>query len=861
MGLELASAYIRVQTDSSALPGQFQGVRAEVESSLDGIQKAILAVTGTVAMYGRSFIEAGIAAAASFEQTTIAFDVMLGSAEETKKILADLTQFAAKTPFEMPEILQAARGLIQFGERGDELMKTLNTLGNAASANSVPFGFLALVFNQVRGVGKLLTQDFRQLSTRGILSLQDLAKYYGKTTEEAEKMLSSGKVSFDDLKKILEELSAEGGRFANMMEKQSHSLSGLKSTLNDAYRIMGRIAATPIAEALKPVVGMLIKSTEVIGELIAQLPELSAGLILGAESAAMLAASLTGAGLAARLLGISLKAALIGTGIGIGFIMLGAAVGAVVAGIGMLRKYLIPLEADAESVATSVENFAEAWENVKRAFSNTVDMISRVTMTVVKLVAAFFGIDLSSLPATISETLALAMAYVSEFVLYASKVAVAVSENWDLAWSLIQLSAGAAWSYIQDVVQNAWTSITTVAKTSVEQAIVLFDALLESASRVWEGIWNVAKAVWDAIPTLISAAIRIGIQAFVMGVSIVADIFEQLPTLTDASFAAVLVGMQGLAIFSLQIGKELYEIFKVLFQQLPVLANASILVIAAGLKMLLREAVQMPALLLKAAAGGDISGEIEAIGTRLATGLSKAIEIGGAGKAVDTVFASATKSVDNLGATLDRIGDRTATVFDRKGGNAALQNIGNAISNGLDVGAGKLIDSLTSPELKDAIGGIGDAVSDAFGHAREPLVSAVDQMGRAFADLDLPSLFGASSLTNSLLSTASGVWQGLTDLASTVMPTLLPPGEQPPGDGNGGEGQAGSGGTGSTTFESSAVAMEGWRKHLQDLVSKGDTAATRTAKATEESAKLAKEQLAGQKEVVSELKKPRGVLS
>ena len=75
--------------------------------------------------------------AGQFEQTTIAFGTMIGNAEETKKTLEDLTEFAALTPFEMPEIEQAARGLIMFGERGEGLMDTLRLLGDAASGMGV----------------------------------------------------------------------------------------------------------------------------------------------------------------------------------------------------------------------------------------------------------------------------------------------------------------------------------------------------------------------------------------------------------------------------------------------------------------------------------------------------------------------------------------------------------------------------------------------------------------------------------------------------------------------------------------------------------------------------------------------------
>lgn len=220
---------------------------------------AISAVFDTIAV-------SSLQAAGKFEQTTIAFETMLGSASKTTKLLDDLTQFAAKTPFEMPEIEQAARGLVMFGERGDELMKTLNLLGNAAAGTSTDFGMVALVFNQIRGVGHLLTQDFRQLSTRGILSLQDIADHFHTTTEAAQAMLSGGKISFDDLKAILGDLSKDGGRFANLMEKQSHSLLGVWSTLKDDINIMKRQLGEDLAPAAKAVVNQFIEWADAIRE-------------------------------------------------------------------------------------------------------------------------------------------------------------------------------------------------------------------------------------------------------------------------------------------------------------------------------------------------------------------------------------------------------------------------------------------------------------------------------------------------------------------------------------------------------------------------------------------------------------------
>ena len=249
-------------------------ITKEISSSLDSLAGKFMSVGKAATIFGgvltamsSGVIAAGLMSATAFEQTKIAFGTMLGSADAAMDVLADLTKFAADTPFEMPEIEQAARGLIMFGETGDHMMETLKILGDAASGTSSRFGEIALIFNQVRGVGKLLTQDFRQLSTRGVISLQDIAKHFGVTTEEAQKMLSTGKVGFEDLRNILKALSDEGGRFANMMEKQSKTLGGLWSTLKDNINIVTREIGEQFLPIAKTVVQWALDLATYVQEL------------------------------------------------------------------------------------------------------------------------------------------------------------------------------------------------------------------------------------------------------------------------------------------------------------------------------------------------------------------------------------------------------------------------------------------------------------------------------------------------------------------------------------------------------------------------------------------------------------------
>jgi tape measure domain-containing protein len=334
IGIELARAMVTVRGDVSRLPSDLNAARPGVESAMGSMLASVTSLRGAImGLAGAGAALGALRKAGQFEQTTIAFDTMLGSAQETKKTLSALTEFAAKTPFEMPEILQAARGLIQFGERGDDLMQTLNMLGNAASGTSTDFGMIAMIFNQIRGVGKLLTQDFRQLSTRGVMSLADIAKYYGVTTEAAQKMLSQGQISFEDLRKILASLSGEGGRFANLMEKQSQSLLGLWSTLKDAMGITARTIGEVLVPTAKDLVAVTIQGVEVVRNFVTEHKYLVEAVTKVAEAYVALKIAIWGAQTATKAY-LALKTVGVATGVISGAAAGGAATvgGAAIAG-------------------------------------------------------------------------------------------------------------------------------------------------------------------------------------------------------------------------------------------------------------------------------------------------------------------------------------------------------------------------------------------------------------------------------------------------------------------------------------------------------------------------------------------------
>jgi hypothetical protein len=234
MATAIGDLVVKIRADSRNLSSGLRTAEMRIHRAATFIVGAVSAISGATSVIAAF----GIRTAASLEQAQISFKTMLGSAIDAKQTIAGLVDFAARTPFELPGIIDAARGLILFGERGDEMMRTLTMLGNASAATGADFAELALIYNQIRGAGKLLQQDFRQLAIRGVLSQQDLADHFKVSIAEIEEMRRVGKISFADIRDIMFKLSEDGGRFGRMMEQQAQTLSGVWSTMRDDFRLM-----------------------------------------------------------------------------------------------------------------------------------------------------------------------------------------------------------------------------------------------------------------------------------------------------------------------------------------------------------------------------------------------------------------------------------------------------------------------------------------------------------------------------------------------------------------------------------------------------------------------------------------------
>jgi tape measure domain-containing protein len=196
-----------------------------------------------------------VSLATDFEQTQIAFNTFLGSAEKANKLLGELDQFANFTPFTNEEVVLGARRLAAYGIESEKLVPTLGMLGDlAAGVGKDKLPNLILAFGQVRAAGRLMGSELRQITETGIPVLPALAKQLGITQGEVKKFVESGKVSFNDLQNALISLTSEGGQFNGMMNELSQSAGGKWSTLmgkfNKSLRELGMLVLPAISKVL-----------------------------------------------------------------------------------------------------------------------------------------------------------------------------------------------------------------------------------------------------------------------------------------------------------------------------------------------------------------------------------------------------------------------------------------------------------------------------------------------------------------------------------------------------------------------------------------------------------------------------------
>ena len=264
---QLKAEQIDLKTELKETTSELKKQKSGVSGVSDEMKKMKTLITGFIAAYGgKKLWDLLIGSNAEMEQYTTSLEVMLGSASKASAMIEKMRDFAAKTPLTLENVISGGSLLMSYGVDESNLIDTMTKLGDLASGNAEKMDRITLAYGQMLAKGKVTGEELMQMTEAGVPLQTALAESIGVTGEEFSKMVSAGKVGIDDLNKAITGLTTGDGKFAGMMEKQSQTMQGMLSTLQDNIseflRKMGEGAFGEVKSALQEASDLLAEWEE-----------------------------------------------------------------------------------------------------------------------------------------------------------------------------------------------------------------------------------------------------------------------------------------------------------------------------------------------------------------------------------------------------------------------------------------------------------------------------------------------------------------------------------------------------------------------------------------------------------------------
>ena len=359
---------INVNLDPKGVKKGSQEVVKSAEEMNEALGKTAKTAGVAFAAFGAG-IGVAVKQAGDLEQISTKFEVLTGSVEESEKTIKSLTDFTARTPFQLEGVSNTAAQLLSFGVAGEDLLPTLQSIGDVAAAVGTPLQDLGLIFGQVRAAGKLTGERLLQLQERAIPIGAELAKVLNVTEAEVKDLVSKGVVDFATFEKAFENLSKEGGIAFGGIQKQSETLGGVLSTLGDNFSLL----AADIGKQFLPFVKEAAKGLiDFIGQIRENEELAKFGAIILAAGAAI-------------------------SGLVAGLATLGLAIPAITAGLGTIATVLgaisLPITLTVAAVAGLAFGFIKYFDVIKSASIAFANVIGGIFSNIGKLFSAIIKFD------------------------------------------------------------------------------------------------------------------------------------------------------------------------------------------------------------------------------------------------------------------------------------------------------------------------------------------------------------------------------------------------------------------------------------------------------------------------------------
>lgn len=229
-------------------------------NAFKSVSTAIVGVgAGATVMLGKLAVTGGFNRALSIEDARAKLKGLGHDAGSIDEIMNNALASVKGTAYGLGDAATTASQLVASGvQQGDQLTSVLKTVGDSAQISGRDFTEMGSIFSKVAASNKLQGEQVNQILDSGIPILQFLAKHYGITAEEAQKMVSSGKVDFENFAAAMQE------NLGGAAQSAGTTFKGAMANVKAAFSRLGEKAMTPVLNGLRDIFNAAIPLVDAV---------------------------------------------------------------------------------------------------------------------------------------------------------------------------------------------------------------------------------------------------------------------------------------------------------------------------------------------------------------------------------------------------------------------------------------------------------------------------------------------------------------------------------------------------------------------------------------------------------------------
>ncbi len=232
---------------------------------------------GAITNLGKKALEAS----ANMEVLRQGLDFVLGSSEETDKLINGMRDLGEQSAYDTNELIPLARQWVNMGDDAETAvgkMTKIVDLGSAFGLTSEQIGSATLALSQMAAAGKINGQDMLQLTNANIPAWKLLADHMGLSVAELRKMSEAGELGEDAINELWDAIEerTQGATsrmngtlmasFSNFEEEIQNSMASIGDIISQAFNLKGILqGGSDMVSSFREALGQIKQDAESVG--------------------------------------------------------------------------------------------------------------------------------------------------------------------------------------------------------------------------------------------------------------------------------------------------------------------------------------------------------------------------------------------------------------------------------------------------------------------------------------------------------------------------------------------------------------------------------------------------------------------